>query len=257
MILGWSPFKIVSVSAVLYPRWPPLLKIEISSNVQNCSILSQKVPKFELYKHNDELFNIYYGIFYELWTFAYFDRLWKLEKRGDEIKKISSPLKLLSQSQPHFAEMILGWSRFKIVSVSAVLYPRWPPLLKIEISSNVQNCSILSQKVPKFELYKHNDELFNIYYGIFYELWTFAYFDRLCKLEKKGDEIKKISSPLKLLSQSQPNFAEMILGWSPFKIVSVSTVLYPRWPPWLKIEISSNGQKLLYFKPESAQIWTV
>jgi hypothetical protein len=31
--------------------------------------------------------------------------------------------------------------------------------------------------VPKFELYKHNDELFNIYDGIFYELWTFAYLD--------------------------------------------------------------------------------
>jgi hypothetical protein len=30
---------------------------------QNCSILSQKVPKFELYKHNDELLNIYYGFF--------------------------------------------------------------------------------------------------------------------------------------------------------------------------------------------------
>ena len=26
---------------------------------KNCSILSQKVPKFTLYKHNDELFNIY------------------------------------------------------------------------------------------------------------------------------------------------------------------------------------------------------
>jgi hypothetical protein len=51
MILGWSPFKILSVSTVLYPRWPPLLKIEISSNGQNCSILSQKVPKFKLYKH--------------------------------------------------------------------------------------------------------------------------------------------------------------------------------------------------------------
>ena len=76
---------------------------------------------------------------------------------------------LLSQSQPNFAEMILRWSPLKMVSVSAVLYPRWPPLLKIEISSNGQNCSILSQKVPKFELYKH-DELFNIYYGIFYEL---------------------------------------------------------------------------------------
>jgi hypothetical protein len=77
------------------------------------------------------------------------------------------------------------------VSVSAVLYPRWPPLQKIEISSNGQNCSILSQKVPKCELYKHNDELFNIYYVIFYELRTFADFDRLCKLEKRGDEIKK------------------------------------------------------------------
>jgi hypothetical protein len=73
--------------------------------------------------------------------------------------------------------------------------------------------------VPKLELYKHNDELFNIYYWIFYELWTFANFDRLCKLEKRGDEIFKKSSPVKLLSQSQPNFAEMILGWSSSKIV--------------------------------------
>jgi hypothetical protein len=181
MIRVWSPSKIVSVSAVLYLRWPPWLKRKISSNDQNSSILSQKVPKFELYKHKDELFNIYYGIFYEPWTFAYFDRLCKLEKRGMKLKK-SSPLKLLSQSQPNFAEMIRVWSSSKIVSVSAVLYPRWPPWLKIEICSNGQNCSILSRKVPKFELYKHNDELLNIYYGIFYELWTFAYFDRLCKL---------------------------------------------------------------------------
>ena len=93
----------------------------------------------------------------------------QIRKRGDEIKKKSS-LKLLSQSQPIFAEMMLRWSPFKIVSVSAVLYLRWSPLLKIEISSKGQNCSILSQKVPKFELYKHNDELFNIYYRIFYEL---------------------------------------------------------------------------------------
>jgi hypothetical protein len=122
-----------------------------------------------------------------------------------------------------------------------------------------KNGSILSQKVPKFELYKHNDELvgfFQLYVHDFYSTWntycstwmgmlkigksskflknpvinvekliimliqfkfghflawTFAYFDRLCKLEKRGDEIKKNSFPLKLLSQSQPNFAEMIL----------------------------------------------
>ena len=200
----------LSISTVLYPRWPPLLKIEISSNGQNCSILSQKVPKFELYKHNDELFNIYYGIFYELWTFADFDRLCKLEKRGMKFKKKSSPLKLLSQSQPNFAEMILRWPPFKIVSVNTVLYPRWPPLLEIEISSNGQNCSIWSQKVPKFELYKHNDEYFNIYYEMFYELWTFTDFDRLCKLEKRGDEIKKNL----LLWNYWANLNQTLLKWS-------------------------------------------
>jgi hypothetical protein len=51
------------------------------------------------------------------------------------------------------------------------------------------------------------------------------------KIEKRGDGIMKKSSPLKLLSQSQPNFAEMILGWSPSKIVSSISDLRPRWPP--------------------------
>jgi hypothetical protein len=43
----------------------PFEEISIFCN-QNFFILSQKVPKFELYKHSDELFNIYYGICYEL-----------------------------------------------------------------------------------------------------------------------------------------------------------------------------------------------
>jgi hypothetical protein len=51
------------------------------------------------------------------------------------------------------------------------------------------------------------------------------------KIEKRGNEILKKSSPLKLLSQSQPNFAEMILGWSPSKIVFGISDLRPRWPP--------------------------
>ena len=37
---------------------------------------------------------------------------------------------------------------------------------------------------------------------------------RQAKNRKKGMKFKKKSSPLKLLSQSQPNFTEMILGWS-------------------------------------------
>jgi hypothetical protein len=51
------------------------------------------------------------------------------------------------------------------------------------------------------------------------------------QIRKGGDEIKKKSSPLKLLSQSQPNFEEMILGWSSSKIVSGISELRPRWPP--------------------------
>ena len=53
---------------------------------------------------------------------------------------------------------------------------------------------------------------------------------RQAKNRKRGDEIKK-SSPLKLLSQSQPNFAEMILGWFPSKFLSDISDLRPRWPP--------------------------
>jgi hypothetical protein len=91
----------------------------------------------------------------------------------------------------------------KVVSVSAVLYPRWPPLLKIDFFSNGQNCSILSQKVPKFELYKHNDELFNIKIEQF---WPFekksilsngghlGYRTALTDTTLKGDHLRNISS---------------------------------------------------------------
>ena len=51
-----------------------------------------------------------------------------------------------------------------------------------------------------------------IYLPCNFEVNPITHFDRLCKLEKRGDEIKKKSSPLKLLSQFQPNFAEMILS---------------------------------------------
>jgi hypothetical protein len=51
------------------------------------------------------------------------------------------------------------------------------------------------------------------------------------KIEKRGMKFLKKSSPLKLLSQSQPNFAEMVLVWFPSKIVSGISDLLPRWPP--------------------------
>jgi hypothetical protein len=156
----------------------------------------------------------------------------------------SSNLKLLSQSQPNFAEMIFRWSPFKIVSVSAVLYPRWLPLLKIEISSNGQNCSILSQKVPKFELYKHNDEplkssslcLYNSNLGTFWlkieQFWPFEEISIFSNGSHHGYRraLTDIIPPQKALGQLQPNFCGMILGWPPSKIVSGDADFQPRWP---------------------------
>ena len=74
------------------------------------------------------------------------------------------------------------------------------------------------------------------------------------KIEKRGDENLKKSSPLKLLSQSQPNFAEMILGWSPFKIVSRQRRPVSKMAAITKNRNFFKWPKLLYFKPESAQI---
>jgi hypothetical protein len=100
----------VSVSAVLYPRWPPLLKIEISSNGQNGSILSQnRLKSSSLCLYSSNLGTFWLKI----------EPFWPFEE-----------ISISSNAQPNFAGMILGWSPFKFVSVSAVLYPRWPPLLK-------------------------------------------------------------------------------------------------------------------------------
>jgi hypothetical protein len=52
----------------------------------------------------------------------------------------------------------------------------------------------------------------------------------IMQIRKKGGWNLKKSSPLKLLSQSQPNFAEMILEWSSSKIVSGISEHRPRWP---------------------------
>ena len=90
MVPGWVPFKIVSNSPALHSRWLLLLKIEISSNGQNCSILSQNVPKFELYKHNDELFSMWQDF---LWTLN-FCRFWPImqirKEEGWNLKKMFS-----------------------------------------------------------------------------------------------------------------------------------------------------------------------
>jgi hypothetical protein len=92
----------------------------------------------------------------------------KIEKRGDA------------------ARFGLTWfSGFRGEDLNVIFYQNMPNLHNRYITAerkisqknpeymlnySFQNCSILSQNVPKFELCKHNDELFSIYYRIFYEL---------------------------------------------------------------------------------------
>jgi hypothetical protein len=67
----------------------------------------------------------------------------QIRKKGDEIEKKSSPLKLLSQSQPSFAEVILGWS-----SSNVIFYQNMPNLHNRYKSAERK----LSQKNPEYML---------------------------------------------------------------------------------------------------------
>ena len=91
--------------------------------------------------------------------------------------------------------------------------------------------------------------------GFFYELWTFTDFDRLCKLEKKVDEIKKISSETTAPISTK-------LCWNDPFVVPFQNCVHQRRAVSKMASITKNinffkGPKLLYFKLESAHIWTV
>ena len=92
--------------------------------------------------------------------------------------------------------------------------------------------------------------------GFFYELLTFAYFDRLCKLEKRGMKLKKIFSS----ETTEPISTK--LCWNDPWVVPFQNCVRQRRPVSKMAAITKNRNffkwpKLLYFKPESAQIWTV
>jgi hypothetical protein len=129
---------------------------------------------------------------------------------GHNFGRGPSKLKPLNQIKPNLAGMVPGWVPFKIVSDSPALHSRWPLLLKIEISSNGQNYSILSQS--------SNGQL-------------------------------KFHPPFFLFLAWRPSWLEVGInghnfGRGPFKNMAAVTKNrnFFKWP------------KLLYFKPESAQI---
>jgi hypothetical protein len=103
---------------------------------------------------------------------------------------------------------LIWFSSFRGEDLNAIFYQNMPNLHNRFISAEKK----ISQKNPEYML-------------------NYLLPCSCSKLEKRRDEIKKKSSPLKLLSQSQSNFAEMILGWPPSKFVSGDPDFQPRWPP--------------------------
>jgi hypothetical protein len=66
------------------------------------------------------------------------EQFWSFEKKS--IFSSGGLLGFRTAIKPNLAVMVPVWVPFKNMSDRYALHPRWPPLLKIEISSNDQNC---------------------------------------------------------------------------------------------------------------------
>ena len=106
----------------------------------------------------------------------------------------SSPLKVLDQWKPNLVWIITRVSSFKIVFGDAVHQPTWQMLLlKIEHMVKLQVFGNNSKTVNNIKnlTWGKNDQHIKIYLPCNFEVNPITHFDRLCKLEKRGDEIIK------------------------------------------------------------------
>jgi hypothetical protein len=103
----------------------------------------------------------------------------KIEKRGDEILIVHCCFSV-SPPRDHPCQVWFNLvQRFQRRSLNVIFYQNMPNLHNRYISAERKiKLLYFKPECAKFELCKHNDELFSIYYRIFYELWTFADFDR-------------------------------------------------------------------------------
>ena len=101
---------------------------------------------------------------------------------------------------------------------------------------------------------KHVQDV-KIYLPCNFEVNPITHFDRLCKLEKRGDEIKK-----KIFSETTEPISTKLCWNGPWVVPFLNCVRQRR-PVSKMAAIIKNRNffkwpKLLYFKPESAQFWT-
>ena len=103
------------------------------------------------------------------------------------------------------------------MSNSPVWYSRWLPLLTIEISY-IDHYYLIVFKMSSF-----------------FKFFRSAYLNRLCKLGLFWYEINLEIFSLETIDPNQTKEGWHDFEWPTCKIVSNSTALHTRWPPFLKV----------------------
>jgi hypothetical protein len=141
--------------------------------------------------------------------------LWNLKK--------SSPLKLQSQSQPNFC-----WNDPWVVPFQIYVQHFNPP-------TKMATTAELNVWLQLAQWFLWRRFLCEFPIGSYVKLSS-AVGAMLAEGPNCRTHFRKRSiQSLKLMNQSEPNFAEMILGWSPSKTVSGISDLRSRWPPQLNL----------------------
>jgi hypothetical protein len=162
---------------------------------------------------------IYLPCNFEVNPITHFDRLCKLEKRGDEIKKQSSrvgrsghaahfcilKLTFISYSFWNIRRKVLKFYKF---DEKRAITPRWV----IRFTSKFQGRYLTD---PKGHV---------------------SYSHHLSSVVVVSHKLFQKSSPLKVLDQWKPNLVWIITRVSSFKIVSGDAAHQPTWPLLLKIK---------------------
>ena len=137
-----------------------------------------------------------------------------------------SSLKVISQSSPNLAGMILGWSFTKIMSDDPDLRTKWP------LSKNSKKGGWILKIFSSETTFVDCNKILLKWFlgGLLLKLcWTTPTSDQNGRQAKNRKKSFLKSSSLKVISQFHLNLAEIVLGWSSTKIGSNDPKLNTKW----------------------------
>jgi len=165
--------------------------------------------------------------------------------RPSTITKKYSPLKPLGHLRPNFGGMVHGWSPSKIVSGSPNLQPTWSLLLRIKKGDEILKFFISETTGTIGTKLCLDSHWITPFQNSVRQSRHPTIMATVAKNRKGGWHFNFFL--LKLLGQLDSSFATKILWWSPFKILSGSPVLRPRWTLLLNINDSCTLSRMQGF----------